>query len=136
MVSSPSYDPNQFVQRINNKDYSALLNDKSRPLINRATQGQYAPASTIKPHLALLGLDEKSLPKEHPCGDPGFGKFPVSNVSTVTGDAGDTAGLTFTVPLPNPAIPSSTNSPTKLGRPYCPLYGAIWLWSKYRNRYL
>ncbi|MGI1987494.1 penicillin-binding protein 2 [Shewanella glacialipiscicola] len=76
MVSSPSYDPNQFVQGINNKDYSALLNDKSRPLINRATQGQYAPASTIKPHLALLGLDEKAITEHTRVWDPGFWQIP------------------------------------------------------------
>ncbi|ABN62755.1 penicillin-binding protein 2 [Shewanella baltica] len=76
MVSSPSYDPNQFVQGINNKDYSALLNDKSRPLINRATQGQYAPASTIKPHLALLGLDEKVITESTRVWDPGFWQIP------------------------------------------------------------
>ncbi|MFG7350241.1 penicillin-binding protein 2 [Shewanella oncorhynchi] len=76
MVSSPSYDPNQFVQGINSKDYSALLNDKSRPLINRATQGQYAPASTIKPHLALLGLDEKAISESTRVWDPGFWQIP------------------------------------------------------------
>ncbi|MGL6123038.1 MAG: penicillin-binding protein 2 [Shewanella sp.] len=76
MVSSPSYDPNLFVQGINNKDYSALLNDKSRPLINRATQGQYAPASTIKPHLALLGLDEKVISESTRVWDPGFWQIP------------------------------------------------------------
>ncbi|MDT3336341.1 penicillin-binding protein 2 [Shewanella sp. SP1S1-7] len=76
MVSSPSYDPNQFVQGINNKDYSALLNDKSRPLINRATQGQYAPASTIKPHLGLLGLDEKVITESTRVWDPGFWQIP------------------------------------------------------------
>jgi penicillin-binding protein 2 len=76
MVSSPSYDPNLFVQGINNKDYSALLNDKSRPLINRATQGQYAPASTIKPHLALLGLDEKVITDSTRIWDPGFWQIP------------------------------------------------------------
>lgn len=76
MVSSPSYDPNQFVQGINNKDYSSLLNDKSRPLINRATQGQYAPASTIKPHLALLGLDEKVITESTRVWDPGFWQIP------------------------------------------------------------
>lgn len=95
MVSSPSYDPNQFVQGINSKDYSALLNDKSRPLINRATQGQYAPASTIKPHLALLGLDEKAISESTRVWIPVFGKFPVLNVNTATGNAGDMAGSTF-----------------------------------------
>ena len=76
LVSSPSYDPNQFVQGINSKDYSDLLNDKSRPLINRATQGQYAPASTIKPIIALLGLDEKAVTEHTRIWDPGFWQIP------------------------------------------------------------
>ncbi|MGL5664599.1 MAG: penicillin-binding protein 2 [Shewanella sp.] len=76
LVSSPSYDPNQFVQGINSKDYSDLLNDKSRPLINRATQGQYAPASTVKPIIALLGLDEKAVTEHTRIWDPGFWQIP------------------------------------------------------------
>ncbi len=76
MVSSPSYDPNQFVQGINSKDYSDLLNDKSRPLINRATQGQYSPASTIKPIMALLGLDEKVVNEYTRVWDPGYWQIP------------------------------------------------------------
>ncbi|QYJ79642.1 penicillin-binding protein 2 [Shewanella acanthi] len=76
LVSSPSYDPNQFVQGINSKDYSNLLNDKSRPLINRATQGQYAPASTVKPIMALLGLDEKVVNEHTRVWDPGFWQIP------------------------------------------------------------
>lgn len=39
LVSTPSYDPNLFVDGISSKDYSALLNDPNTPLVNRATQG-------------------------------------------------------------------------------------------------
>ncbi|MDR5612223.1 MAG: penicillin-binding transpeptidase domain-containing protein, partial [Arsenophonus sp.] len=39
LVSTPSYDPNLFVNGISNKDYQALLNNPNRPLINRTTQG-------------------------------------------------------------------------------------------------
>ncbi|ARD21335.1 MULTISPECIES: penicillin-binding protein 2 [Shewanella] len=76
MVSSPTYDPNLFVHGISSKAYSALLNDKSRPLINRATQGQYSPASTIKPHVALLGLEEKTITEKTRIWDPGFWQIP------------------------------------------------------------
>ncbi|MFT5277036.1 MAG: penicillin-binding protein 2, partial [Granulosicoccus sp.] len=58
LYSSPSYDPNLFVQGISQKEYSKLLASKNSPLLNRATQGRYPPASTIKPHLALLGLED------------------------------------------------------------------------------
>lgn len=57
LYSNPSYDPNLFVHGISSKDYNKLLQSSDRPLINRATQGQYPPASTIKPHLGLLGLE-------------------------------------------------------------------------------
>ncbi|WP_144213144.1 penicillin-binding protein 2 [Shewanella donghaensis] len=76
MVSSPSYDPNLFVHGISSKAYNGLLNDKSRPLINRATQGQYSPASTIKPHIALLGLEEKAISEKTRIWDPGFWQIP------------------------------------------------------------
>ncbi|WP_394130470.1 penicillin-binding protein 2 [Shewanella maritima] len=76
MVSSPSYDPNAFVHGISSKAYSQLLNDTSRPLINRATQGQYAPASTIKPLVALMGLEEKIVTEKTRIWDPGYWQIP------------------------------------------------------------
>ncbi|MGI2169212.1 penicillin-binding protein 2 [Shewanella sp. MF05960] len=76
MISSPSYDPNPFVHGISSKAYADLLNDKSRPLINRSTQGQYSPASTIKPHVALLGLEEKIINERTRVWDPGYWQMP------------------------------------------------------------
>lgn len=57
MVSMPSYDPNLFIAGINQKDYQALQQSEDRPLFNRALKGLYPPASTVKPYLALAGLD-------------------------------------------------------------------------------
>ncbi len=57
MVSKPSYDPNQFVVGMNQKDFQALQQSEDRPLYNRAVRGLYSPASTIKPILAIKGLD-------------------------------------------------------------------------------
>ncbi len=56
--SNPSYDPNLFVRGIRSNEYKLLLNNPGRPLINRVTQGGYSPASTIKPLLAVMGLNE------------------------------------------------------------------------------
>ena len=56
-VSSPGYDPNKFVNGIDNKSYQALLSSEDKPLINRAIQGKYPPGSTIKPFLGLVGLE-------------------------------------------------------------------------------
>ncbi len=84
MYSSPSYDPNLFVHGISRKNYSALLNSPDRPLINRATQGQYPPASTIKPHLALLGLEQDVIDIDTTIKDTGRYRLP--NVSHVWRD--------------------------------------------------
>ncbi|GAB2551543.1 penicillin-binding protein 2 [Rhodanobacter koreensis] len=57
MVSVPSFDPNLFVNGISQADYSALTNDPAKPLLNRALNGVYPPGSTVKPFLALGGLE-------------------------------------------------------------------------------
>ncbi|MCF4010295.1 penicillin-binding protein 2 [Rheinheimera sp. UJ63] len=74
--SNPSYDPNLFVHGISSKNYNALLNSADRPLINRVTQGVYPPASTIKPHLALLGLETNTISANTRIWDPGFFQLP------------------------------------------------------------
>ncbi len=55
-VSTPTFDPNLFVNGISTKQYSLLRDNPKRPLFNRALTGQYPPGSTIKPMLALAGL--------------------------------------------------------------------------------
>ncbi|OLQ88546.1 penicillin-binding protein 2 [Vibrio ponticus] len=78
MVSSPSYDPNAFVHGISGKAYRALLNDKNRPLVNRATLGIYPPASTIKPMMAVAALTEGVITPNTTRNDPGYWKIPNS----------------------------------------------------------
>ncbi len=48
MASRPTFDPADFVKGIDSKRWNELLNDKNYPLINRATQGLYAPGSVFK----------------------------------------------------------------------------------------
>ncbi|MCY3803954.1 MAG: penicillin-binding protein 2 [Gammaproteobacteria bacterium] len=55
-VSTPTYDPNQFVSGISSKQYAQLRDDPDQPLFNRALSGLYPPGSTIKPMVALAGL--------------------------------------------------------------------------------
>ncbi|BDX03274.1 penicillin-binding protein 2 [Marinomonas pontica] len=57
LVSKPGYDPNLFVRGISVANYSALRQSKKLPLFNRALRGGYPPASTIKPFMALAGLE-------------------------------------------------------------------------------
>ncbi|RJX71676.1 penicillin-binding protein 2 [Vibrio sinensis] len=78
MVSSPSYDPNAFVHGISGKAYRALLNNKDRPLVNRATLGIYPPASTIKPMMAVSALQEGVITPSTVRNDPGYWKIPNS----------------------------------------------------------
>ncbi|RUO21201.1 penicillin-binding protein 2 [Aliidiomarina iranensis] len=72
MYSNPGYDPNLFVGGISSNEYRELLNNSANPLINRATQGRYPPASTIKPHLGLLGLHLGVITADSTVWDPGW----------------------------------------------------------------
>jgi penicillin-binding protein 2 len=71
MYSNPSYDGNLFVHGISSKNYKKLLNSKDLPLINRSVQG-YPPASTVKPFLALTGLEEQVITENTKIWDPGW----------------------------------------------------------------
>lgn len=84
LYSSPSYDPNLFVHGISQKEYSKLLNSAYSPLLNRATQGKYPPASTIKPHLALIGLEEGVITPQTTIRDTGT--YQLKNVAHVWRD--------------------------------------------------
>jgi penicillin-binding protein 2 len=76
MYSNPSFDGNLFVHGISSKKYKKLLDPKNnKPLLNRAVQG-YPPASTIKPLLALTGLEEGIITKDTEIYDPGFYQLP------------------------------------------------------------
>ena len=75
MVSQPAYDPNMFTGGISSSEYQKLLTPE-RPLYNRAVQGTYPPASTIKPHLAFLGLKEGAITPQTTIPDPGWFSLP------------------------------------------------------------
>lgn len=71
-VSHPGYDLNLFVDGISRKNYDELLNNPSRPLINRVTDGQYPPGSTIKPFVSLSSLENNVITPEKQIFDPGY----------------------------------------------------------------
>ena len=71
MYSNPSYDGNLFVHGISSKNWKKIRNSKDLPLINRSVQG-YPPASTVKPFLALTGLEEQVITPETKIWDPGW----------------------------------------------------------------
>lgn len=62
MISTPIYNPNLFAKGLTQKEYSAL--QKTGALFNRAIYGQYPPASTVKPFVALGLLDGNWVDKD------------------------------------------------------------------------
>jgi penicillin-binding protein 2 len=76
MASSPAFNPNLFVNGISKKDYDILSHSPDRPLYNRAVRGQYPPASTVKPFIALAGLEKEVISAETQYYDPGWYKLP------------------------------------------------------------
>jgi penicillin-binding protein 2 len=56
LYSAPSWDPNKFTGGIPVEYYKQLLEDKRRPLVNKAIQGTYPPGSTFKLATAIIGL--------------------------------------------------------------------------------
>jgi len=75
LVSEPGFDPNLFVTGISNKDFDTLQTSPDRPLYNRALRGLYPPGSTIKPFIALQGLDTGITTPSFTIFDPGFYKL-------------------------------------------------------------
>ncbi len=78
-VSKPGYDPNLFIDGIDEQSWSELNNSPDVPLNNRALRGQYAPGSTIKPFMALAGLYYNKRSPSYTISDPGYFKLPGSS---------------------------------------------------------
>ncbi|HAO75886.1 MAG TPA: penicillin-binding protein 2, partial [Pseudomonas sp.] len=76
MVSQPSFNPNLFVTGISFKDYGELRDSIDRPLYNRVLRGLYPPGSTIKPMMAVAGLDAGVITPTSRVFDPGFFQLP------------------------------------------------------------
>jgi len=76
MVSSPSFNPNSFVNGISTEDYKLLANTENRPLYNRAVRGLYPPASTVKPFMAIAGLEKGIVTIDTKIYDPGWYRLP------------------------------------------------------------
>ncbi len=60
-ASSPSFDPNDFVFGISVGNWNSLLNNKYRPLSNKAVSGAYPPGSTFKMVVALAAMEAGEL---------------------------------------------------------------------------
>jgi len=78
LASLPSFDPNGFARGISRKDYLALTEDPDQPLFNRVLRGTYPPGSTIKPLMALAGLEYEVVRPQDKIYCPGHFSLPNS----------------------------------------------------------
>ena len=77
-ASLPSFDPNGFARGISRSDYVALTENPDQPLFNRVLRGTYPPGSTIKPVMALAGLEYDVVKPEDTIYCPGHFSLPNS----------------------------------------------------------
>ena len=73
LASNPSWNPKVLVGKERSKNYNLLLNDPTKPLMNRATQATYPPGSTFKTIQALVCLEQGAITPNtlYPCSGPG-----------------------------------------------------------------
>ena len=71
-VSSPSFSTNAISNGISSRAFNALIQDNDKPFFDRASQGRYSPASTIKPAIALFGIENNIIDWDFSMEDPGY----------------------------------------------------------------
>lgn len=74
-VSLPSFDPNAFIDGIEQQIWDELNNSPDHPLLNRPIMGTYPPGSTYKPFMALAALDTGARAPAQTFFDPGYYMF-------------------------------------------------------------
>ncbi len=72
LVSKPTFDPNLFVEGIDQENWAALNESINKPLLNRALRGTYPPGSTYKPFMGLAALQLGKRSPTQVYNDPGF----------------------------------------------------------------
>jgi len=74
-VSKPTFDPNLFVDGIDQDNWQQLNESIDKPLLNRALRGTYPAGSTYKPFMALAALTLAKRAPQTIINDPGFYMF-------------------------------------------------------------
>jgi penicillin-binding protein 2 len=64
LESMPSFNPNMFAHGIASADWKSLMDDRRKPMMNRALQSQYPPGSTFKVVMVVAGLEEGVITPE------------------------------------------------------------------------
>ncbi|MBU3695245.1 penicillin-binding protein 2 [Dechloromonas sp.] len=75
LVSTPTYDPNLFVDGISPENWKELNEHPDKPMINRTINGAYPPGSTFKPFMALAALEMGKRTPNQAISDPGYFNF-------------------------------------------------------------
>ncbi len=75
LVSTPQIRLEEFVGGISHDHWNAYLNDEKKPLLNKAVQGMYPPASTYKMITAIAGLDRGVINADSVYYCPGYYSF-------------------------------------------------------------
>ena len=78
-LSKPGFDTNLFVDGIDTQNWELLKNSPDKPLLNRPIHGEYPSGSTIKPFMALAGLELNKRSPSFGINDPGFYTLPGSS---------------------------------------------------------
>ena len=68
LVSTPSYDNNDFIMGLSNEQWTALNEDENKPMYNRFRQ-VWCPGSTFKPIIAAIGLESEAIDPMEQSGD-------------------------------------------------------------------
>ncbi|MDC0423301.1 penicillin-binding protein 2 [Methylophilaceae bacterium] len=71
-VSMPIYDPGLFIDGISHKNWNKLNKSPDKPLLDRAINGLYPPGSTLKPFVAIAGLENQLRMPPFKINDPGY----------------------------------------------------------------
>ncbi len=71
-VSMPTFDPNLFVDGIDQQSWDELNTSIDRPLLNRPLSGTYPPGSIYKPFMALAALESGKRTPQSKIADPGY----------------------------------------------------------------
>ena len=71
-LSTPSFSTNAISNGISSSAFNALIKDSNKPFFDRASQGRYSPASTIKPAIGLFGLKNNIIDWNFSIDDPGY----------------------------------------------------------------
>jgi penicillin-binding protein 2 len=79
LYSSPSIDPNRFVGGVSQIYYDSLRNNPQQPLYNKALQGQYAPGSTFKLAVSVIGLEDSLITLDSHMPEPCLGYYYFGN---------------------------------------------------------